>query len=235
VSAPAVALRGLVKRFGPVVALRGIDLEVPAGAVQVVVGPNGAGKTTLLRILAGLARPSAGSVHVAGDARDRRRARRRIGYIGHNTLLYPALTARENLVFAGRLYGVADPRERAASLIAEYELDGAAERPAGACSRGTAQRLAIARGLVHDPEVVLLDEPFTGLDPRSAERLVERIAALRLAGRTVFLVSHDLVRAAALGDRSAVLVGGRLAWSRPAPCDGAGLEAAYRMALGAAP
>jgi heme ABC exporter ATP-binding subunit CcmA len=235
VSAPAVALRGLVKRFGPVVALRGIDLEVPAGAVQVLVGPNGAGKTTLLRILAGLARPSAGSVQVAGDARDRRSARRRIGYIGHNTLLYPALTARENLIFAGRLYGVADPSERAAALIAEYELDGAAERPAGACSRGTAQRLAIARGLVHDPEVVLLDEPFTGLDPRSAERLVERISALRREGRTVFLVSHDLVRAAALGDRSAVLVGGRLAWSLPAPCDGAALEAAYRTALGAAP
>jgi heme exporter protein A len=232
IEAVAVAT-GLEKRFGPIRALADVDLVATRGAVTAVLGPNGAGKSTLLRILAGLARPSAGQVRYAGGA-DRRRARRLVGYIGHASFLYPSLTARENLIFASRLYGVADPAARAAALLAELDLEAAAERAAGSFSRGLSQRLAIARALVHDPALLLLDEPFTGLDPVSADRLAARLGELRASGRALVLVTHDLARAAALGDRALVLHAGRIAWSSDARCDAAALERAYRDAIGAA-
>jgi heme ABC exporter ATP-binding subunit CcmA len=229
--AAAVAVEALEKRFGPVVALAGVDFAVPAGRVLAVLGPNGAGKSTLLRILAGLARPSAGAVRIGAGAGDRRRVRGRVGYVGHATFLYPHLSARENLVFAARLYGVADPAARAAALLAEQGLEPLADRAAGSFSRGQAQRLAIARGLVHDPPVVLLDEPFTGLDPTSADRLAARVRALAAAGRAVVFVTHDLAQAAALGHRALLLVRGRIAFdSGGAPAGAAALEAAWREA-----
>jgi heme exporter protein A len=236
VPAPAIAAHGLAKRFGPVVALAGVDFAVPEGRILAVLGPNGAGKSTLLRILAGLTRPSAGRVSMGIDpARsDRRHERGRVGYVGHATFLYPSLSARENLVFAARLYGVADPRARAAALLAEQGLTPIAERAAGSFSRGQAQRLAIARGLVHDPPVVLLDEPFTGLDPTSADRLGAGLRALAGGGRAVVLVTHDLAQAAALGDRALLLVRGRIAFdSGPTRADAAALEAAWREAAAA--
>jgi heme exporter protein A len=228
-----VEARGLEKRFGTLVALAGVDLDVPAASVLAVVGPNGAGKTTLLRILAGLARPTRGSVRIGPAGGERRAARGSVGYIGHATLLYPALSARENLLFAARLYGVADPAARARALLAELDLEAVAERPAGSFSRGLAQRLAIGRGLVHDPPVVLLDEPFTGLDPVSVDRLGERIERLRSDGRALVLVTHDLVQAAALADRTIVLMGGRIAHAGER-ADAAHLEAAWRAAAGRA-
>ena len=210
------------------VALRGVEFEVPAGRLLAVVGPNGAGTSTLLRVLSGLARPSAGSVRV-GRGEDRRHARGRVGYIGHATLLYPALTARENLLFAARLYGVRDAHARAAALLEEQDLEPLSDQPAGTFSRGLAQRLAIARALVHDPEVVLLDEPFTGLDPVSADRLAGRLRALRASGRAVVLVTHDLTQAAALGDRALLLVRGQVAFdSGTAPANASELERAWR-------
>jgi heme ABC exporter ATP-binding subunit CcmA len=234
---PAVAVRSLVKRYGALVALAGVDLDVHAGRVLAVLGPNGAGKTTLLRLLAGLARPTRGSVRVeAAGGAEPRRSRGVVGYIGHATLLYPALTARENLVFAARLYGVAAPHARADALLAEQDLAAVADRPAGACSRGLAQRLAIARGLVHDPPVVLLDEPFTGLDPTSAERLAVRLRRLAGEGRAVLLVTHDLAQAAALGDRALLLARGRIVFDsgdRPARADELA-DAWRRAAAGAA-
>jgi heme exporter protein A len=210
-SVPAIAARGLEKRFGWAVALAGVDLVVPTGAALAVLGPNGAGKSTLLRLLAGLARPSAGSVEIAGQRAHGREARAKVGLIGHETFLYPALSARENLVFAGRLYGVPEPGARADRLLAEAGLSGVADHPVGSFSRGMAQRVAIARGLVHDPSVVLLDEPFTGLDRRSAARLAERLAALRSERRTFVLVTHDLASAARLADSAIVLARGRIA------------------------
>jgi heme exporter protein A len=210
VNAPAIAARALEKRFGRTAALRGVDLEVPAGGSLAVLGPNGAGKSTLLRLVAGLARPSAGSLEVAGWPATARQARARIGYIGHATLLYATLTARENLLFAGRLHRVADPSERADALLAEEGLEEAAQRPAGDFSRGMAQRLSIARGLMHDPEVVVLDEPFTGLDRRSAERLAVRLRTLHGEGRTVVLVTHDVERAVQAADAAIVLSRGRV-------------------------
>jgi heme exporter protein A len=211
VNAPAIAARALEKRFGRTAALRGIDLDLASGDSLAVLGPNGAGKSTLLRLVAGLARPSAGSLEVAGWPASARQARARIGYIGHATLLYATLTARENLLFAGRLHRVADPGVRADELLAEEGLEDVAHRPAGDFSRGMAQRLAIARGLVHDPEVVVLDEPFTGLDRRSAERLAERLRTLHREGRTVVLVTHDVERAVQAADAAIVLSRGRIA------------------------
>ena len=209
----AIRARGLEKRFGPVRALHALDLAVPAGASLAVIGPNGAGKSTLLRLWAGLSRPSAGELELggnAGDWGDRRARRARVGYVGHATLLYPALTARENLVFASRLYDVSDPDARAATLLAEHGLDGFADREVRGFSRGMAQRVAIARALVHEPPLVLLDEPFTGLDPRAGDALAARLDGLHGAGRTVVLVTHDLFRAAAFAERVLVLDRGRV-------------------------
>ena len=206
-----IAARALEKRFGRAAALRGIDLEVAPGESLAVLGPNGAGKSTLLRLVAGLARPSAGTLCVAGLPATRREARARIGYVGHATLLYPSLTARENLIFAGRLHGVPQPDARADALLEAEGLSGVADRPAGDFSRGMAQRLSIARGLAHDPEIVLLDEPFTGLDRRSADRLAARLTLLHQEGRTVVVVTHDLPRALHVAGRAIVLSSGRLA------------------------
>jgi heme exporter protein A len=229
---PAIVARGLEKRFGPFVALRALDLEVPRGITLAVLGPNGAGKSTLLRLLAGLTRPSAGTLVVAGDAQGRAERRRRIGLLGHATFLYPALTSRENVILAARLAGLRDAAQRADRWLDALDLGAVAHRRAGALSRGLAQRVAIARALVHEPELLLLDEPFTGLDPRAAARLAERLTALRSARTTAVLVSHDLGRAAALAERALVLVAGR-ATGLPseALADAAALEHTYRQAV----
>ncbi len=226
---PAIRARGLEKRFGRALALAGVDLEVAPGSSLAVLGANGAGKSTLLRLMAGLARPSAGSLSIAGVRADRRQARARIGLIADQTFLYPELTARENLVFAARLHGARDPAGRAAALLAAEDLDAVAERRAGGFSKGMAQRLAIARGLVHDPEILLLDEPFSGLDRAAAERLARRLRALHGEGRTQVLVTHDVRRAAELADRVVVLSGGRIVHDVADP-DPAGLERAYEAA-----
>ena len=224
----AIAAHGLEKRFGPVAALRGIDLEVPAATTLAVLGPNGAGKSTLLRLMAGLARPTAGTLRVGNPGDDRRRTRGRVGYLAHASFLYPALTARENLIFAARLYGVLDPRRRAAELLEAQGLAAVADRPAGGFSRGMAQRLAIARGLVHDPPIVLLDEPYTGLDRAAAQALTERLRELRAAGRTLVLVTHELSRAGELADRAVVLARGRIVHAAEGPALAlATLEQAY--------
>ena len=225
-TAPAIAAEGLTKRFGRAAALQGVDLQVAPGASLAVLGPNGAGKSTLLRLVAGLVRPSAGSVTVAGAAAGSRAARARIGFIAHAIYLYPALTARENLVFAARLHAVPNPGARADALLEDEGLAAVANRPAGGFSRGVAQRLAIARGLVHAPEVVLLDEPFTGLDHAAAERLTDRLGRLHGDGRTLILVTHDVARAAALAQRAIVLAGGRIVHEADAGDAGA-LERAY--------
>jgi len=231
----AIEAEGVEKRFGPVRALRGLSLSVAPGGSLAVVGPNGAGKTTLLRLLAGLARPTAGRLRVGPPEPDRRRRRAGVGYLGHATLLYPPLSARENLVFAGRLQGVPDPEARAAELLAEHGLEGFAERRIGECSRGMAQRVAIARALVQQPALVLLDEPFTGLDPEAADRLAARLGHLHDAGRTVVLVTHDLARAAEFAERVIVLRQGALAADVTRGTAGATeLAAALRAALGRA-
>lgn len=209
---------GVEKRYGRVAALRGIDFEFRHGESVAVLGANGAGKSSLLKILAGLSRPSAGSFQANAGAEEaplaREALRARVGYVGHASLFYGELSARENLVFAARLHGQRPTRERLDALLGEFALLDVADRRADTFSRGMAQRLAIARAIVHDPSVVLLDEPFTGLDEASSERLATRLDALRSdpagGGRTLVLVTHDPRRAVALADRALVLHAGAL-------------------------
>ena len=227
----AIAARGVAKRFAGAAALDGLDLDLAAGASLAVVGPNGAGKSTLLRLLAGLARPSAGRIEIDGRPPTHRAARAALGYLGHATLLSPSLTVRENLVFAARLYGVAAPRERAAEQLASEGLLPLADRRAGALSRGQAQRVAIARALIHAPALVLLDEPFTGLDRGAAPRLAARLAELRARGHTSVLVTHGLEHVHELADEALVLCAGRATWRGRVDARGDELERALADAL----
>ena len=233
----ALRARGLVKRFGTVEALRGVDVELATGHCLAVLGPNGAGKSTLLRILAGLARPSAGELHVAGrDQQALRRgdARALVGYVGHATLLYSELTAHENLAFAGRMHGVAEPDRRARELLETQDLAHIAQRRAGTFSRGISQRLSIARALVHDPELLLFDEPFTGLDRAAADALAERLAGLRNAERSCILVTHELHQASRLASEAIVLARGRVVHrAEGGALERNALETAYAEAAGA--
>jgi len=233
-SAAVVRAVGLTKRFGPLAALAPLDLTLSPGETLALLGPNGAGKSTLLRLLAGLARPSAGALTVGPDGATRPARRAAVGLVAHATFLYPQLTARENLALAAKLYAVPLPDARAAALIEAHELSPVAERAAGELSRGWAQRVAIARALVHEPKLLLLDEPFTGLDPRAAERLAERLAAQRGGERAAVLVTHELARAVQLATRALVLVRGRARALAPgALASVAALESAYREAVAA--
>lgn len=231
--APAVSASGVVCRFGPLTALDRVDLDAPPGRVTVILGPNGAGKTTLLRVLATLVRPAAGTVWVAGaDAlRAPAAVRARIGVVLHRPLLYPDLTVAENLGFFARLYGLDDPRARTAAALDAAELTAHRDRPVRTLSRGMAQRAAIARAGLHDPSVLLLDEPYAGLDPRAADRLDGALAAHAAAGRAVVVTLHDLERAAALAGPLVVLRRGAVAWAgEGGGIDRVGLRAIYERA-----
>ena len=192
----AIRVERLVKAFDAKLALRAMSFSVPAGATLAIFGPNGAGKTTLLRTLATLARPTSGRVEVAGyDAvREAHEVRLRAGYVGHQPHIYEELTARENLLFFARMYGLRDGAARVETLLALVGLAARAGERARTFSRGQAQRLALARGLIHDPQILLLDEPDTGLD-EDALALLERIIAERRAcGQTTALTTHNLER-----------------------------------------
>lgn len=218
-AAPAIEARGLARRYGPVGAVEPLDLSIAAGESVVLFGPNGAGKSTLLRLLATLIRPTAGSLRLFGvDAAsgDAAPLRRRIGFLSHQTFLYDHLTARENLLFYGRLYGLPDPEGAALEAIRAVRLGHRQDDCVGTYSRGMQQRLAIARALLHRPDVILLDEPFTGLDRDSAHRLEERLRQEREAGRTSVMATHDLGPGMRAADRVLVLKEGRLAFDRPA-------------------
>jgi heme exporter protein A len=208
----AVSARGLERRFGAVRALRGVDLEVGSGETLAVFGSNGAGKTTLLRVLAGLLRTHAGEVRLFGRALPGDASlRRRIGVVAHETFIYGDLTGTENLSYYARLYGV-DAR-RGAELLSDVGLHEAAHRPARTYSRGMLQRLSLARAILHEPELLLLDEPFTGLDAVGADVLAGVFARVRAAGATVVLTTHDFERGIEAATRAVVLHRGRIAWS----------------------
>jgi heme ABC exporter ATP-binding subunit CcmA len=221
VSTPIVA-EGLRRTFAGVTVLAGVDLVVEGGECVALLGANGAGKTTLLRVLATLLRPSAGRLRLFGeDAALRPPAvRRKIGYVGHESACYVDLTARENLAFYAELYDVADAGARVAELVEWTGLGTAVRRPVRTFSRGMLQRLALARALLHRPELLLLDEPFSGLDPQATATLEALLAELRATGHAIVLSSHDVPRAAALASRVVMLHRGRIDW------DGAGGQAA---------
>jgi heme exporter protein A len=226
-----IQVKNLVKSFGPVTALRGVNLAVAEGEFVTLVGPNGAGKTTLLRILATLSRLTMGQVSIGGHTLPEHatEARRQIGLVSHQTLLYGDLTAEENLFFYGRMYAVADLEARVKEAL---ELVGLAHRRrdlARTFSRGMQQRLAIARAIVHRPRLMLLDEPYTGLDQDAAARLERVMAAVVTEGRTVIMTTHDLERGLAVADRVAILAKGRVVFeARRAEIDGAAFLEAYR-------
>jgi heme exporter protein A len=203
----AIEVRGLVRRYGERPALSGVGFRLDAGRSLAVLGPNGAGKTTLLRVLAGLLRPHAGDVRVAGAALpgEAWRVRGRVGFLGHDPLLYRELTARENLRFHAALHGVRD--ERIGELLAALRLEHRADEPVRDLSRGTVQRVAAARAVLHGPPLLLLDEPRAGLDPAAAELLEPLVG--REAGRTRVLVTHDVEGALAECDAALGLRAGR--------------------------
>lgn len=198
----------LERRFGAARALRGVSLSVHAGECHLILGPNGAGKSTLLRLLAGLARPTAGSVTRPGG-------RRSIGLLSHQSQLYGDLTAVENLTFTARLYGVSDPGGQARARLAAVGLAERADEPVRGLSRGMVQRVAIARALLHGPNVLLLDEPFTGLDPQSSELTLGLLAAEQAAGQALVLVTHDAQEAWELATHAHLLVRGSWAFGGP--------------------
>ena len=190
--------------FGSVRALDGISFSVRPGQTLAVFGPNGAGKTTLLKVLAGLIRPQHGRAHVEGG-------RRAIGWIGHQAQLYNQLTVRENLRFWASLYDVPVPGDLVARLGLEEQID----RPLRVLSRGLVQRVAIARALVHNPTVLLLDEPFTGLDRTAAETLGRLLAQHAAAGRATVLVTHNVEEGTGLATDVAFMRAGRFVHCAP--------------------
>jgi heme exporter protein A len=205
--APAIELDGLVRRYGERTALDGVSVAVPAGATLVVFGPNGAGKSTLLRVLATLLRPQGGSARVLGCElpRDGWKVRGRIGLLGHEPLLHHDLTARENLRFHARLHGVAF--ERIDALLDQVGLRLRADEPVRELSRGMVQRVAACRAVLHEPELLLLDEPTANLDPAAAEALEPLVG--RSSGHTRVVTSHDPARGLAEADVVLGLRGGR--------------------------
>jgi heme exporter protein A len=208
---PAVACAGLGRAYGERVVLRDVDFEVPAGTTLAVFGPNGAGKTTLLRILATLLRPHAGSARVLGRELPREgwAVRGRLGLLAHDPLLYRDLTARENLRYHARLHGVA--LERVETLLQAVGMRLRADEPVRMLSRGMTQRIAICRAVLHEPELLLLDEPYANLDPAAAE-----LVAPLLSGGTRVLISHDVEAGLAEADRVLGLRGERVAIDAPA-------------------
>jgi heme exporter protein A len=212
-----IEAKGVVKVFGLRPVLRGVDLHVAPGEFLALFGPNGAGKTTFLRILATLSRPTGGQVtiggfHLPGEAQAARGA---IGLVSHQPLLYSELSAAENLRFYARMYGLesATREARIEEVLRMVNLHRRANDLARTFSRGMAQRLGIARAILHDPPVLLLDEPYTGLDQDSALALDKLLRDVAISGRTILMTTHDIERGLALADRAAILSRGVIAYS----------------------
>jgi heme exporter protein A len=229
-----IEVKKLVKRFGMKTVLRGLDFQVQTGEFVALLGPNGAGKTTFLRILASLSRPSVGQVKVAGFALPAQSAavRQRLGVVSHMPLLYGDLTAEENLQFYGRMYNIQALNERISEVL---DLVGLAHRRfdmVRTFSRGMQQRLAIGRAVLHNPDVMLFDEPYTGLDQDASEMLDGVLKTVAAAGRTVVMTSHDLARAEDLATRFDILSRGVIAASATrAELGNANLLTFYKQAL----
>lgn len=234
VEPPLASLRQVTKRYGVVAALQRLNLELSAGTHLLLAGPNGAGKTTLLRLMAGLTRPHQGEIRIAGaDPRRRATARRQIGLLSHQSLLYDDLTCAENLQFFARLYSLEPDAGRVPAALARVGLADRRDQAAGSLSRGMKQRLALARATLHQPRLLLLDEPFTGLDRGSAADLGSYLKTRAgKAGTASVLVTHRVVEVASLVNRVLVLDRGRACgdWSW-AGGDGVALQTACEEAM----
>lgn len=208
-----IKIQGLVKNYGANVVLRGVDLHVGLGEFVTLVGPNGAGKTTLLRIVATLLKPSGGQVSVGGWSlpRESARVRNHIGLVSHYALLYGDLTAAENLEFFARLYQLDNRQERVNMALRMVGLAARQRDPVRSFSRGMLQRLTIARATLHEPDVLLFDEPYTGLDQDATALLDDLLRQEAERGRTIFMITHDLARGLDLCQRIAILDRGKIA------------------------
>jgi len=226
VNTPHIEIKGLKKSFGLKPILRGVDLTFGRGERIALVGANGSGKTTLLRILAGLTRPTAGSVCIdeLDIARDAQQVRHLVGFVAHQPYLYEELTAIENLLFFGRMYRVKDLQQRASELLSKVGLARRARERVGTLSRGQVQRLALARALLHSPQVLLLDEPDAGLDEEGNVLLEALLDEHTLQGCATLFTTHRLELAQKLGDDIVTLSGGRIAYSHLRESATAGLD-----------
>jgi ABC-type multidrug transport system ATPase subunit len=186
---PVITVTNLVKQFGRFAALRGVNASFDGGRFYAILGDNGAGKTTMLRVLAGLVRPTRGAVSILGQTNPRQ-ACREFGYMAHPSLLYDEMSGMENLRYFAELYGITDDSRCSASVTA-VGLDPSLERPVGQYSQGMRQRMSLARALLHDPKILLLDEPFSNVDIHSARDMVKLLAGMRDSGKTILLVTHQ--------------------------------------------
>lgn len=233
----AIRVSGIRKHFGNLQAVRGIDFELEKGEFLTIFGPNGAGKTTLIKMLSALTRPSGGEAFVAGyDVTEGHPAmRREIGVISHASLLYADLTPLENMLFYGKLYGLPQPEERAKEVIDEVGLKPRMHDRVRTFSRGMVQRLSIARAILHNPSILFLDEPYTGLDLHASVLLRDQLRALHTEKRTVVMTTHDFSRGLEMADRVAVQVKGRfILWEQADAIDTGQFEQLYLDRVGQA-
>lgn len=214
----AISARGLSKSLGGRPVIRGLNLTLNTGEALAVIGHNGSGKTTLIRLLAGLTRAGSGTICINGLSQrpNATALQRSIGVVSHNTFLYRDLTVTENLRFYGRLYDVTDLSAHIENLLTRFGLTGYRDTPVRALSRGTQQRLSLARALLPDPKLILLDEPDSGLDPQGIEMLPNLLALAESDERTTLLTTHNLELGLTVADRVAILARGRLVWEREA-------------------
>ncbi|OLE57425.1 MAG: ABC transporter [Chloroflexi bacterium 13_1_20CM_2_59_7] len=207
-SSPLVVVTDLVKQFGRFAALRGVNAEFAPGRLYAILGDNGAGKTTLLRALAGLTRPTRGSVSVLGTT-ELRAVCGQVGYMAHPSLLYDEMSGMENLRYFARLYGISDDA-RCASVIHAVKLDPTLARPVGQYSQGMRQRMSLARALLHDPKILLLDEPFSNVDVHSARDMVSLLAQIRDQGKSLFVVTHQAALLEGTADEFVLMEAGQI-------------------------
>ncbi|MDQ8163245.1 MAG: heme ABC exporter ATP-binding protein CcmA [Gemmatimonadota bacterium] len=228
----ALTAESLVRAFGGRRAVNGVSLSLPEGACLALFGPNGAGKTTLLRLLGGLLKPTSGETRLHGQplpgAADTRRL---VGLISHHAMLYPALSVRENVRFAAECQGVIDADAATTRALTQLRVLDRADTAVRFLSRGLQQRVSIARALVHGPQLVLLDEPYTGLDETGAQALTDALRELKTLGATLVLVTHNLAEGLAVATQSAIMRDGALVDEQPVVADGfdvPGYQARYR-------
>jgi heme exporter protein A len=230
---PIIETADLARAFGSRRAVAGVTFSLAPGDCLAVFGPNGAGKTTLLRLLAGLLKPSSGSALLAGiPLPGGSLARSRVGLISHHTMLYDALSARENVSFAARLYGIRDPGARVDDSLRRMSMLERADAPVRLLSRGMQQRVSIARAMVHSPQVVLADEPYSGLDESGARALTALLRELRSTGTAIIIVTHNLAEGLSLASHAAVMQRGKFVrYDARARIDTASYAATYREAV----
>ncbi len=228
---PLLRLIRLSKRFGPVTAVRDVDLDIYDGDFVTILGPNGAGKTTLLRLIASLTRPTSGELLFFSDPQ--RPHRDRVGYMSHQSLLYNELTGYENLLFYARLYDLVTPANRSWDMLERIELEKARDQRVRGYSRGMKQRLALGRALLHEPQLVLLDEPYAGLDQHGSRLLSEILRSLKEENRTILLITHNFDEGLRLCNRIIIQHEGRVVYRASGDeLDPGRLQTAYFQAVG---